>query len=324
MANEPHLRGENAAKAKKKQRAGAAYAILAYLLWGLFPLYWKLISQVPAFEILAHRIFWAFIFMIALLIFLGRLGEFFRNFRTLLSHPTSFLLIVSASILISINWLVYIWAVNNGHIVESSMGYYINPLISILLGIIFLKEKLNLWQVVAFVLAVAGVLIQTIEFGQVPWIAISLALSFGFYGLTKKFIRLDTVLGLTFETLMVTPIAFIYLIYVQIQGTAAFGNSSFLTTVLLIGTGIVTALPLLCFAEGARNISLTMIGFFQYISPTLTLILGITLYREAFSQTQLISFSFIWLGLLVFSVSGTPFMKRLLPVRRRSFETHQH
>ncbi|MDD9148719.1 EamA family transporter RarD [Sporolactobacillus sp. CQH2019] len=322
MADKAHVTDRGVSRAEKRQRAGAVYAVLAYSLWGLLPMYWKLIDQVSAFEILAHRIFWAFIFMIILLIFLGRLGDFFRRFRFFLSHPANLVLIVAASILISINWLVYIWAVNNGHIVESSMGYYINPLVSILLGILFLKEKLTPWQIVAFLLATAGVFIQTIEFGQVPWIAISLALTFGFYGLTKKFIRLDAVLGLTFETLIVTPIAFVYLIYAQMQGTAAFGHSPTLTTVLLIGTGVVTALPLLFFAEGARNISLTMIGFFQYISPTLTLILGVTLYKESFSQAQLISFSFIWLGLLVFSVS--PFMKRRLSPGRRPLGTHQH
>lgn len=307
---------------RQKQKIGAVYAVSAYLMWGLFPLYWKPINQVPASEILGHRIFWAFMFMIGLLIFLGRLGEFLHSFKVLLTRPVSLLLIVSASFLISANWFIYIWAVNNGHIVESSMGYYINPLVSIGLGIFFLKEKLNAWQVIAFLLATAGVLIQTIEFGQVPWIALSLAFSFGFYGLTKKIIRLDTVLGLTFETLIVTPVALAYLIFVQVQGTAAFATGSAMTTLLLIGTGIVTAVPLLCFAEGARHISLTMVGFFQYITPTMTLILGVTLYKEAFSQVQLISFSFIWLGLIVFSLSGTPFVKRLLPARH-SFESHQ-
>ncbi|RYL88865.1 EamA family transporter RarD [Sporolactobacillus sp. THM7-4] len=307
---------------KRTQKIGAFYAISAYVMWGLFPLYWKPVEQVPAFEILGHRIFWAFLFMIALLLFSKKISRFFLNFRALFKKPQHLLLVIAAAVLISANWFIYIWAVTNGHVVESSMGYYINPLISILLGILFLKEKLTVWQIVAFILAACGVLIQTIEFGQVPWIALSLAFSFGFYGLTRKLIRMDTISELTFETLFVTPIALYYLIHVQIAGTAAFGNVSLLTTLLLIGTGVVTAVPLLCFAEGAKYISLTMIGFFQYITPTLSLIIGITLYHEPFTGVQLISFSFIWFALIIFSLSGTALMKRISS--RRLIETDHH
>lgn len=297
---------------------GMVYAALSYFLWGLFPLYWKPIHHVPAFEILAHRIFWAFVFMIILLICLKKTQAFFLGFKQMVMKPIMLLLIILASLLVSANWFIYIWAVNHGHVIDSSLGYYINPLISVLLGILFLKEKLNVWQLVAFLLAACGVAFQVIEYGQVPWIALALALTFGFYGLTKKIIRADSILGIAYETLFVTPAALFYLIHIQVKGTAAFGTESLTTTLLLAGTGIVTAVPLLLFAEGARRISLTMIGFFQYISPTLTLILGILVFKEPFSHTQLISFSFIWLALIVFSLSGTKFMSRLIPGKRSS------
>nr|WP_241654861.1 EamA family transporter RarD [Sporolactobacillus shoreae] len=296
------------------KKTGAIYAILAYLLWGLFPLYWIPLNKVPAFEILTHRIFWALIFMIGLLWVTGKLNASLKKLKDLFLSPRNLLLVIAAAVLISLNWFMYIWAVTNGHIVESSMGYYINPLVSIMLGILILKEKLTVWQVVAVSLAAAGVLVQTFEFGQLPLIALSLAFSFGFYGLTKKLITLDPSVELTFETLFVTPVALFYLIHVQISGTAAFANGSVLKTILLIGTGIVTAVPLLFFAEGAQRISLTMIGFFQYITPTLSLIIGITIYREPFTLVQVVSFSFIWLGLLVFSLSGLNFRKRSLQV----------
>lgn len=295
---------------------GMIYAALSYLLWGLFPLYWKPINHVPAFEILAHRIFWAFVFMMILLVCLKKTRAFLLGFKQMAMKPVMLLLIILASVLVSANWFIYIWAVNHGHVIESSLGYYINPLISVLLGILFLKEKLNVWQLIAFLLAAAGVAVLIIEYGRMPWIALTLALTFGFYGLTKKIVRADSILGIAYETLFVTPVALFYLIHIQVKGTAAFGTESLTTTLLLIGTGVVTAVPLLCFAEGARRISLTMIGFFQYISPTLTLILGIFVFKEPFSHTQFISFSFIWLALIVFSLSSTKFMARLLPGKR--------
>lgn len=300
----------------RETKIGAAYALSAYFMWGLFPLYWILFNQVPALEILAHRIFWSLIFMFVLLMASKTLGNFIQQLKSLLVRPKLLFFVFIASVLISVNWLVYIWAVNNGHVIESSMGYYVNPLVSILLGIVFLKEKLTVWQLVAFLLAAAGVLIQTINFGQVPWIALSLALTFGFYGLAKKLIHIAPSMELTFETLFVVPAALIYLIYLQQAGVAAFGTESWLTTLLLIGTGVVTAVPLLFFAEGAQRISLTMVGFFQYITPTMQLIIGIVIYREPFHLIQLVSFSFIWLGLIVFTLSATLFVKKQSVVLR--------
>ncbi|WP_093669141.1 EamA family transporter RarD [Sporolactobacillus nakayamae] len=294
----------------RETKLGAIYTLSAYFMWGLFPLYWIPIHQIPALEILAHRIFWSLTFMIGLLWVTKSLGSFIRELKLLLAKPRLLLFVFAAAVLITLNWLVYIWAVNHGHVIESSMGYYINPLISILLGILFLKERLTSWQLIAFILAASGVLIQTINFGHVPWIALSLALTFGFYGLAKKLIHITPSLELTFETLFVVPVALLYLIFVQQSGSASFGTGSWTTTLLLIGTGVVTAVPLLFFAEGARRISLTMVGFFQYINPTMQLIIGIVIYREPFHPIQLVSFSFIWLGLLVFTLSATLFDRR--------------
>ncbi|MCO7125782.1 EamA family transporter RarD [Sporolactobacillus shoreicorticis] len=289
----------------RETKIGAVYTLSAYFMWGLFPLYWIPIHQIPALEILAHRIFWSLIFMLVLLAATHSFGNFKLQLKKLFANAKLLLFVFVASVLITFNWLVYIWAVNNGHVIESSMGYYINPLISILLGIIFLKEKLTMWQLTAFSLAAIGVVIQTVNFGQVPWIAVSLALSFGFYGLAKKLIHIAPSLELTFETLFIVPAALIYLIFLQQSGSAAFGTGAWLTTALLIGTGIVTAVPLLFFAEGAQRISLTMVGFFQYITPTMQLIIGVVVYQEPFHFIQLLSFSFIWLGLLVFTLSAT-------------------
>ncbi|GER70931.1 transporter [Weizmannia acidilactici] len=289
---------------RNNQKSGMFYAFFAYFLWGLFPLYWKPIEQVPAIEILAHRIFWSFIFMIVLLFFLRKMADLKSSIMDGIYHPRTPLLLLLASVLVSANWFIYIWAVNHGHVIETSMGYYINPLVSILLGIIFLREKLNRWQLIAFLLAACGVGIQTFSYGHIPWIAIGLALTFGFYGLVKKKVDIDAFLGLTYETFFVMPVALIYLTIIQVKGAASFATVSPMTTALLIGTGIVTAVPLICFAQGARRISLTMIGFFQYLTPTMTLILGIALFKEPFTHVQLLSFSFVWLALIVFSISG--------------------
>ncbi|WP_239984839.1 EamA family transporter RarD [Sporolactobacillus pectinivorans] len=306
-----------------KKKSGALYAIGAYFMWGLFPLYWIPLNRVPAIEILAHRILWALVFMISLLWVSGKWSTFLKQLKELFHNLRNLFLVFAAALLISLNWFIYIWAVTNNHVVESSMGYYINPLVSIVLGILILKEKLTIPQVVAVVLAACGVLVQTVAFGQLPLIALTLAFSFGFYGLTKKLIKIDPSIELTFETLFVTPVALFYLVHVQISGTAAFANGSLLTTLLLIGTGVVTAVPLLFFAEGAQRISLTMIGFFQYITPTLSLLIGITVYKEAFTLVQLISFSFIWLALLVFSLSGLNFKKRVTSEGRAAQSGHQ-
>ncbi len=280
---------------------GIWYAIAAFTLWGFLPLYWKSLKHVPAFEILAHRILWSFVFVFILLLFSGR----WRQLKGILTNKSKRLAVFISSLLISINWFIYIWAVNANHVVEASLGYYINPLISIALGMIFLKERLNFWQLISLMLAIIGVSVITLQFGQVPWIAITLALTFGVYGLSKKVANLDAITGLTLETLFVVPVALIYIVFIQANGTGALGVSSIFTTLLLIGAGIATATPLLWFAQAASRVPLSTIGFAQYLAPSISLFLGVVVFKESFTTSHLLSFGFIWLALFLYSFSKT-------------------
>lgn len=282
---------------------GVIYAAFAYFLWGLLPIYWKLLDHVSADEILANRVFWSFLFMLVILVFTQKWAEFTRTLRQFKANKRVLLALVGASVLISINWYLYIWAVNSNHMVEASLGYYINPLVSVLLGVLFLKERLSLAQYISFLLALIGVLILTFSYGVFPWVSIVLALSFGLYGLTKKLIKVDSSIGLTLETMVVAPIAAFYLGKLFINGTSSFVGVSWSTTFLLAGAGAATALPLLYFAKGAQRIPLSMVGFLQYIAPTLTLILGIFVYHESFSKIHLLSFMFIWAALTLYTIS---------------------
>jgi chloramphenicol-sensitive protein RarD len=295
------------------EKIGVLYAALAYFLWGILPLYWKMLDNVPAEEILAHRIFWSFVFMVVL-IFITRQTSLLREqIKKAAKHPKQAAAIILAACLISINWFIYIWAVNHEHLVEASLGYYINPLISVMLGMIVLKERLNMWQIVSFILAMIGVLIITVRYGSFPWIAISLALTFGLYGLAKKMTTFDSTIGLTFETMIVTPISLFYIMFLHAKGISSFTVTSW-QTLLLIGAGPATALPLLYFAKGAKRISLSMVGFLQYIAPTISLLLGIFLFNESFTKTHLYSFSFIWAALVIFSFAKT---RRMLLIQNK-------
>ncbi|MED5051416.1 EamA family transporter RarD [Anoxybacillus rupiensis] len=298
------------------EKVGILYTTAAYLMWGVLPLYWKLLDERQASEILAHRIVWSFVFMIALLTLTKQMRSCWKQFFEMVKQPKQAWGIIASSCLISGNWFIYIWAVNHGHIVEASLGYYINPLISVVLGMIVLKERLNTWQWLSFLLASIGVGLITLQYGKFPWVALSLALSFGFYGLAKKLTSFDSAIGLTIETMMVTPLSFIYLIflYAQSQDLPSF---SWWQTLLLIGAGPVTALPLLYFAKGAKRISLTMLGFLQYISPTLSLLFGVFLFHEAFTKTHVYAFSCIWCALLIFSFAN---VKQLQLPKRNSMK----
>ncbi len=288
-----------------KQGMGIIAATIAYILWGLLPAYWKLVEKVPAFEILAHRILWAFVFMIALLLVTGKIKSYLTELKEIIQDRKKLISMVLASILISVNWCTYIWAVNHNHIIETSLGYYINPLVSVLLGIVVLKERLTFWQYMGIFLALLGVLNITLHFGTVPWIALSLAISFGLYGLVKKTVKLGSVTGITTETLLVCPIAFLYLGMLHTQGIGFFDFSVSSIPLLLMGAGIVTAVPLILFASGAQRLPLTIVGLLQYIAPTIALILGVSLYKESFTSVHLVSFSFIWSALLLFSLAKT-------------------
>jgi len=274
--------------------------LAAYALWGFFPIYWKLLHEVPALQVIGHRIGWSFILLIAVIL----LTRQWEDFRSAALAPKVMGIYAIAGVLLSINWLIYVWGVNSGFIVETSLGYFINPLISVLLGVVFLRERLRAMQWVPVGLAAAGVIYLTVTYGRLPGIALSLAVSFGVYGLVKKLAPLGSLYGLTLETALVFPIALIYLAFVQSRGTGAFLHQGALTDILLIGTGVVTSIPLLMFASAARQIPLTMIGVLQYIAPTLQFLIGIFLYHEPFDRSRLIGFSLVWLALIIFWVEN--------------------
>ncbi|MBE2913083.1 EamA family transporter RarD [Anoxybacillus flavithermus] len=287
----------------ENKKLGTIYALLAYVLWGILPLYWKLLEHIEAKEILSYRIVASFFFMIALLIVQKNWSTFLHTCRLLWREKKRAIALIVASLLISVNWFIYIWAVNHNHMVEASLGYYMNPLLNVLLGIVVLKERLYKWQAVSFILAAAGVLLMTIEYGKIPWVAFSLACSFALYSLVKKVISIDATIGLTVETMLVTPFALIFIIHSFGQLNVA--SFSFATMLLLVGAGPATALPLLYFAKGAQHISLTFLGFLQYISPTLSLLLGVFLFHEPFTNAHMYAFGCIWTALLLFSLSST-------------------
>lgn len=290
---------------RTEQQAGVFYAAFSYILWGVLPIYWKLLHHVNADEILANRVFWSFFFVAAVLFFNRKWNLFTGTLRGLANNKKQFAALAVASLLISINWFIYIWAVNTDQMIEASLGYYINPLVSVLLGMVFLKERLSVMQYVSFLLAAAGVLIMTISYGQFPWISISLAVSFGLYGLAKKLIKVDSAVGLALETLVVMPFAGIYIGYLFFEGTNSLFAGSWTTSLLLAGAGAATAVPLLYFAKGAQRIPLATLGILQYIAPTLTLILGVFVYHETFSTVHLLAFTFIWSALILYSLSRT-------------------
>ncbi|WP_108671297.1 EamA family transporter RarD [Peribacillus acanthi] len=291
---------------QSQEREGILYGALSYFIWGIVPLYWKWLDHVGAEEILAHRVVWSFVFMMILLLVTKKWNHFIIYFNEIVRNRKKLFALTVASVLVSMNWGIFIWAINADRILDTSLGYYINPLISVLLGVVILKEKLSRPQVISVVLAAIGVIILTFHFGKFPTISFILAITFGLYGLAKKMINADASIGLTLETMMVAPIALGYFLISAFQGQSMF-VSSIDTTLLLIGGGIATALPLLFFAKGAQKVSLSMMGFLQYIAPTLTLMIGVFIYHEEFTRTHLISFIFIWVGLIIYSFSKTKF-----------------
>jgi chloramphenicol-sensitive protein RarD len=275
-------------------------------MWGLLPIYWKALRSVPSHEILAHRILWSFVFVCLLLWRQRRWGEFKWTFHT---RRNRWVCILTTAIIAS-NWFIYIWAVNHDHIVDTSLGYFINPLITVLLGVIFLRERLNHWQIVAFGLASLGVGYLTLEYGRVPWIALSLAVTFGFYGLIRKTARIEALSGLTAETGLLSPLVLAYLLLLASRGEGSAGSAPVAIHLLLLGAGLVTAGPLLMYTIGVRRIKLSTAGFLQYIAPTMQLWLGVAVYGEPFTRTHLISFGLIWIALIIYSLSTTPVLNR--------------
>lgn len=279
---------------------GILNGLAAYALWGFFPIYWKLLHDVPALQVIGHRIAWSFVLLIIVIL----VSKQWTEFRTAALAPKTVGIYSIAAVLLSVNWLIYVWGVNAGFIVETSLGYFINPLISVLLGVIFLRERLRTIQWIPIGLAAAGVIYLTITYGRLPWIALSLAFSFGIYGLVKKLAPLGSLYGLTLETALVFPIALLYLAFVDLNDTGSFLRQSALTDILLIGTGAVTSIPLLMFASAARQIPLTMIGILQYIAPTIQFLIGVFLYHEPFDRSRMIGFGLVWVALIIFWVEN--------------------
>jgi chloramphenicol-sensitive protein RarD len=281
-------------------KKGILYGIGAYVLWGFFPIYWKFLHIVPALQVIGHRISWSFIVLLLFIL----LTKQWQDFRAVAFHPKTVATYALAGVLLSINWLVYVWGVNAGFIVETSLGYFINPLLSVLLGVIFLRERLRLAQWIPVLIAAIGVFYLTFVYGRLPWIALSLAFSFGIYGLVKKIAPLGSLYGLTLETAMVFPAALIYLLFVNSTGEGAFLHDGLTIDLLLAGAGIVTTIPLLMFASAAKQIPLSMVGILQYIAPTLQFLIGVFIYKEPFDQAHLIGFGIVWLALVIFWVEN--------------------
>jgi chloramphenicol-sensitive protein RarD len=278
---------------------GVIYAAVAYTLWGVLPIYWKLVDSVFSMEILSNRIVWAFVFTIVIIGVTKQWGEL----KLITKDKKQMRYIFIASILIAFNWGLYIWAVNSDKIVDASLGYYINPLFAVALGVIIFKEKLSFLQGGALFIAAIGVIIKTLQYGKIPWISLGLAISFALYGATKKSIKANSIVGLTLETTMLTPAALAYIAVRQLSGVGAYQNEGIVVNLLLIGAGVVTAIPLLLFASGARRLPMSILGFTQYISPTISLLIGIFVYHEGFTAVDMIGFCFIWVALAIYSIS---------------------
>jgi chloramphenicol-sensitive protein RarD len=279
---------------------GSWYAIGAYVSWGLFPVYWKLLHHVPALQLISHRIVWSFLALIVFILFIHQ----WIGFRSTVFAWSVLRVYCFAAVLIGINWLTYVWAVNACHIVETSLGYFINPLLSVSMGVFFLHEHLRPRQWISIGLAAAGVLFLAVVHGSIPWIALTLAFSFAFYGLVKKTAPLGSLYGLTLETGILLFPALFYLFISDLNGTGAFLHTGTTADILLAGAGIVTTIPLLMFASAARRIPLSLIGILQYISPTLQFLIGVLIYHESFTFIQFIGYAIVWLALILFGMES--------------------
>jgi len=278
-------------------RKGVMFGLTAYFIWGSFPVFFKALGGATPLEIVCHRIFWSAVFLLGLV----TLRRQFAQLRRTAKEPGVLLTLCGSTLLIATNWLVFIYAVQHGEVLQSSLGYFMAPLLSVLLGFTFLRERLSRWQQLSVLLALIGVLNLTIRYGQIPWIALLLAASFGLYGLLRKLARVEAMIGLTIETLLLAPVALGYLVYLATHHEAGFLTGSLRLDLLLPLSGVVTAVPLLCFVAAARRLRLATIGFLQYITPSMHFLLAVGLYREEFSHAHLVSFLFIWGGLAVYS-----------------------
>ncbi|AML56112.1 putative chloramphenical resistance permease RarD [Serratia rubidaea] len=291
----------------QQTRQGIFFALAAYFIWGIAPAYFKLIQQVPADEILTHRIIWSFFFMLALV----TLGRNWPKVRAACANRKRLLLLALTALLVGGNWLLFIWAVNNHHMLEASLGYFINPLVNVLLGVLFLGERFRRMQWVAVALAFTGVLVQLWQFGSLPIIGLGLAFSFAFYGLLRKKIAIDAQTGMLIETLWLLPVAAVYLFFIADSATSHLGANPWSLNLLLVAAGIVTTVPLLFFTAAATRLRLSTLGFFQYLGPTLMFLLAVTFYGETVGQDKLVTFGFIWAALVLFTLDALYTQRKL-------------
>ncbi|HLN76956.1 MAG TPA: EamA family transporter RarD [Nocardioidaceae bacterium] len=289
-------------------RRGFFLGAAAYAMWGLFPLYWPLLEPAGAVEILAHRIFWSLAVMLVLVVVAGRL----RHLRALVADRRTRGILTLAAVVIAVNWGTYIWGVNNGHVVETSLGYFINPLVTVLMGVVILGERLRTLQWVALGIAALAVIGLTIEYGRPPWVALVLAFSFGSYGLAKKKANVGAVESLTVETLVLAPVAAAYILWLVDQGTSTFGTEGVGHALLIVTTGIVTAVPLICFGAAATRVSMTTIGLLQYLAPTIQFALGVLVFHEAMPPMRWVGFGLVWVALVMFTYEAVTYRRRQL------------
>jgi len=304
---------------KKERLIGLAFTTAAFLFWGLYPPYWKLLSGIPTFQVFAHRVFWACMFTACIITIQRRWHEVGK---ALGSRKTVFTLLASG-LCVATNWSIYIVGILTEKFLSVSMGYFINPLVSVILGVLILRERLRFWQIIAVLCAFGGVLYMAVGSGGLPWISLSLAFSFGLYGLLRKTVAVEPVPGTFVETLLLSPLVVGYLLFEALRGRSAFGTVDIPTHLFLMGAGVVTALPIIWFANGARRLPLSLVGFLQYLVPTCLLLMGVFLYRENFTVTHLISFSLIWIGIIIFTLST--FLQRTpAPPESKSRELKQY
>ncbi|MEV0594280.1 EamA family transporter RarD [Nonomuraea cavernae] len=300
-------------------RRGVLFGIAAYTMWGLFPLYWPLLKPSGAVEILAHRIAWSLITVIVVL----AVRRHWSWFRTMMRQPRELGLLALAAVIVTVNWGVYIYAVNSGHVVETALGYFINPLVSVLFGVVLLRERLRPLQWTAVGFGALAVVVLTIDYGRLPWIALTLAVSFGVYGLIKKHANVGAAESLTVETLVLVAPALGYLIYLESAGQATFGHAGAGHALLLVGAGVITAVPLLCFTASAIRVPLSTLGLLQYIAPVLQLLCGVLVVKETMPASRWIGFSIVWLALAIFTYDSIR-TARATARTRRSARTLDH
>ena len=295
--------GRKGIRMNHARRTGMMAALSTYLIWGVLPLYWNLLARAGANEILAHRIIWSFIFMVVVLMVTKRWQSFKEDCRTLWQNKKRGAILLLAAFTISLNWLTYIWAVNHGHVIDTSIGYYINPLMSVLFGIVFFRERISGLKKISLLLAAIGIVLMTYQLGKLPWVAVVLAVSFSVYGALKKQLHLNPFSSITLETLLMVPFAVPYIGMLMMSPANHFSLATPDLALYLMGTGVVTAVPLVLFSYGANLLPLNVLGFFQYISPTIGLLLGIFFFHETFGMAQISALGFVWAAIVLFTVA---------------------